>query len=691
MPKKLLKHKPIIAGFPHILHGGDYNPDQWLHCPEIINEDFRLAKIAGCNAFSICIFGWSAIEPQEGVYNFAWLDDIMERLHACGYKAILATPSAAKPAWLATEYPEVRRIKADGRREPQITRHNHCYSSPVYRKKVANINRRLAERYGEHPALGMWHVSNEYNGCCYCELCLDNFRRWLKNRYQSLEALNEAWWTSFWSHTFSSWEQINPFDYSIECQVIDWKRFITAMTVEFYQHEVAALREYSVHTPITINMMGTFEGLDYYKFAPHVSVITDDHYPQYCADEFLVDKAVNTSFTHDMHRAMKKGQPWMLMESCPSATNWQPVSKLKAPGIHTLEMIQAVAHGADGCLYFQYRKSRGCQEKFHGAVIDHVGHEHTRVFREVSEVGNILSRLDGIIGTTTKAEVALIYDWENRWALQASSGPNNNNQDDAKGYLDECLAHYKPFWQAGYAVDVIESTADFTGYRLLVAPMLYMTRAGVAERLKQFVHQGGTVVMTYLSGIVDQRALCHLGGWPGEGLREVFGIWAEELDAPHDHETHTVRVKAEKAGFSGTFTAKTYCDLIHAEKADILGTYREDFYKGRPALTVNTYGKGRAFYLAFRSEGPDFPAAFYRTLAKKIKLKSAWPQSLPDGVFARQRTAGKDKFTFLMNFTGKRHKLKPDRKSFTDLVSNKKISGTITLAPWQTMILKKQK
>jgi beta-galactosidase len=682
------KYEPIISNSPHMLHGGDYNPDQWLHSPEIIDEDFRIAKIAGVNSFSICIFGWSAIEPEEGKYTFDWLDGIMDRIAAEGGNAILSTPSAAKPAWLGTKYPETRRVDRNGHREPHRGRANHCYSSPIYREKVANINRRMAERYANHPALGMWHISNEYHGTCYCELCQDNFRKWLKERYGSLEKLNEAWWTSFWSHKFNSWDEINPFDHIIECQVVDWKRFVNYMTLDFYLHEKAAVKEFSENIPVVINMMGFFESVDYYKFAPHVDVVTDDCYPQFCADEHLVDKAVNTAFTHDMHRAMKNGKPWMLMESCPTATNWQPVSKLKAPGIHTLEMMQAVAHGADGCLYFQYRKSRGCGEKLHGAVIDHVGHENTRVFEEIAAVGKILGRMDNVIGTTTETEVALIYDWENRWAIHASAGPNNKKHEHQdKGYLQECQAHYHSFWQQGIPVDVIESTADFSSYKLIIIPMLFMTRDGVAERIREFVENGGTAVMTYLSGIVDQRVLCHLGGWPGAGLREVFGIWAEEIDAPYDFEEHSISMNS-KSGFTGTFKAKTYCDLIHAENAEVLATYNEDFYKGRPAVTVNEFGKGKAYYIAFRGDGNDFYRDFYEKLADDSSLKTDWHHKLPEGVCVRHRGTGDERITFIMNFTGKPSTLELGEESYTDIVSNQKVTGNIPLNPWQVLVLR---
>nr|MBO2494623.1 beta-galactosidase [Clostridia bacterium] len=686
-----MKYPPINPKFPHFLHGGDYNPDQWKHMPEIWDEDMRLMKLAHCNVMSVGIFSWASLEPEEGKFEFGWLDTIMDKLAENGIYAILATPSGARPAWLAQKYPEVLRVLPNRQRILFGGRHNHCYTSPVYREKTRLINQKLAERYKDHPALLAWHVSNEYGGECHCELCQQAFREWLKKKYDNdLDKLNRAWWTSFWSHTYTDWDQIqSPAPHgegSIHGLNLDWKRFVTHQTVEFMKNEIAPLREITPDVPVTTNFMGTYPGLNYWKFAPELDVISWDNYPRWHGEEPDWELAYKVAFVHDINRSLKGGKPFMLMESTPSMTNWMKVAKLKRPGMHLLSSIQAVAHGSDTVQYFQWRKSRGCVEKFHGAVVDHCGHENTRVFRDVAEVGKVLEKLDPIIGTTVRPEVAIIYDWENRWAIDDMKGLIQ----DKKDYLLTCQSHYRPFWENGVPVDVIDMDCDFSGYKLLIAPMLYMVRPGVAERIEKFVEEGGTFVTTYWSGIVDENDLCFLGGFPGP-LRKVTGIWSEEIDSLYDDDVnHVVMKDGNPLGLKGEYEARELCDLIHAETAEVLATYRDDFYAGRPALTVNSFGKGKAYYIAFRNNG-DFLTDFYRALVAELKLKKAVDTELPQGVTAQMRTDGERVFVFILNFVPEERQVDLREMRFKDMITGEDVTGCIVLPPYGVKILERLK
>jgi len=370
----------MITRFPainprcrHMLHGGDYNPDQWSRTPEIWDADMRLMQLAGGNAMTIGIFSWSALEPAEGQFEFGWMDTIMDKLAANGTYAVLATPSGAKPAWMSRAYPEVRRMNADGQRQPHGGRHNHCRTSPVYREKCRLINTRLAERYKDHPALLVWHASNEYDGGdCHCALCYAAFRDWLKARYHhDIDQLNHAYWSSFWSHTFPDWSDVEPTDHSVHGLMLDWERFKTAQTIDFYNAETAPLRTLTPGVPITTNFMPESDTLDYAAFAAAVDVVSWDSYPRWHEGESDVDEAARVGLVHDMCRAMNGGKPFMLMESVPSIATRGCIKKMKKPGMHLLSSLQAVAHGSDTVQYFQWRKSRGGVEKFHGAVVDH--------------------------------------------------------------------------------------------------------------------------------------------------------------------------------------------------------------------------------------------------------------------------------------------------------------------------------
>ncbi len=678
---------PINPKCPHMLHGGDYNPDQWIRSPEIWDEDMRLMKLAGCNAMSVGIFAWAALEPAEGRFELGWLDTIMDKLADNGAYAVLATPSGAKPAWMSRAYPEIRRVKADGHRQPHWQRHNHCCTSPVYREKCTIMNTKLAERYKDHPALLAWHVSNEYNGGdCQCELCLAAFHAWLRERYDNdIGKLNHAYWSAFWAHTFPDWESVIPIDGGIHGLVLDWERFKTHQTIDFFKAEAAPLREITPDVPVTTNFMNGSDTLDYWAFARAVDVISWDSYPNWHENEDDVGEAVLTARMHDQCRAMKGGKPWMLMESVPSIPTRGRVKKRKEPGMHLLSSLQAVAHGSDTVQYFQWRKSRGCMEKFHGAVVDHLGTEHTREFREVAEVGEALARLDDVVGTGVQPEVALIQDWENEWAIR--EGARVYLGDNTK-YRRECTAHYRPFWETGVPVDVIDQTCELDHYKLVVVPMAYMLRPGFAERLGAFVEQGGTAVMTYWSAVVDESDLCFLGGVPGEGLREVFGVREEESQSYFPGESVGIAMSEGNAlGVTGAYEGVDTCSVIHPEGSEVLATYTDQYFSGSPALTVNAFGRGKAYYIAARTKG-SFLAEFYGRLVADLAIRRALDTELPPGVTAQLRTDGETRFVFLMNFNDHQTQVTLD-KTYTDLLTGRTRGAAVTLERYGVMVLRR--
>jgi beta-galactosidase len=430
-------------------------------------------------------------------------------------------------------------------------------------------------------------------------------------------------------------------------------------------------------------MMGTVEGIDYWKMAAELDVASWDSYPLYHDRDDTIKLAATIAMAHDMYRSMKGGRPFMLMESCPSAPNWPPIGKLKKPGVHKLASLQAVAHGADTVQYFQWRKNRGSFEKFHGAVVDHVGHEQTRIFREVADVGQTLEKLRDVIGTTVPAQAALIHDWENRWSLEGAGGPRHD-----KKYMPTCEAHYQALWEMGVPTDVINEDQPLDRYKLVIAPMLYMIRPGVAERLERFVKTGGTLVTTFLSGISNESDLCFLGGWPGP-LRPLLGIWAEELDVLYDDERRTI-VSSELGasyGLHGTYAADTFCDLIHAESAQVLATYSDGFYAGRPAATVNLVERGKAIYLAARGE-QRMLGDLYRKLVVDLKIERAIDAELPEGVTAQVRQGNDQRFVFLLNFSRKPQEIRLPGAGYVDAISGETMVGSVKLPADGVIVLR---
>lgn len=646
-----------------MLHGGDYNPDQWLSSPDILARDIELMKQAHVNCVSLAIFAWSALEPEEGVYTFDWLQNVIDRLYENGIYTVLATPSGARPAWMAQKYPEVLRVDETLHRNHYGDRHNHCYTSPIYREKVWEMDSRLSKAFGNHPGVILWHISNEYSGACYCPLCQEEFRRFLKKKYKTLDALNAAYWTGFWSHTYTDWSQIEApvprGEMLLHGLSIDWHRFVTQRTVDFFNWEKAAVRAGGSELPVTTNLMSFYYDLDYTKFADSLDLVSWDSYPSWRTDpRGDVAVAIHTAMAHDYMRSLKR-QPFLLMENTPNQVNWKQINRLKAPGQNLLAAMQAVAHGSNSVQYFQWRQSRGGNEKFHGAVVDHYGEPDTRVFREVAEVGKTLEQLAPLCKTCPQPQVALILDRENEWAIDEACGPRKPMR-----YEETLESHYQAFWRLGIGVDVVSADADLTPYRLVIAPMLYMYREGVAEKLRAFVEAGGTLVGTYWSGLVDENDLCYLGPTPAGGMHEVFGVRYQEIDPLRDTDENAMTWNGR------TYALHDLCELVepladrwveegedgptacfaaNEKTAEILACYEKDFYAGYPALTVHNFGKGKAYYLASRAEDA-FYVDFYTKLAGELSLSRALDADLPEGVTATLREGEGCKVVCVQNF-----------------------------------------
>ncbi len=645
----------FLTPYPHMLHGADYNPEQWMQSPDILRQDIEQMKQANMNCMSVGIFAWSALEPAEGEYRLDWLGEVIDRLYENGIYTVLATPSGAKPLWMSQKYPEIRRVSAQRVRELSGGRHNHCYTSPVYREKVYAINRQLANRFGRHPGVILWHISNELQGECHCPLCQEAFREWLKTRYGTLEALNAAWWTAFWSHTYTDWSQIEPpsprGETAVHGLTLDWKRFVTHQTCTFFENETAPIRAANPDLPVTTNLMGFYDGIDYRRLAPLVDVVSWDSYPVWHSrpDGDETFNAFWADAFSDYCRSML-GKPFLIMENTPSQTNWQEVCRPKTWGFHRLTAISNLAHGADSIQYFQWRQSRGCAEKFHGAVMTHANRTDTRVFQEVAGVGAMLKKLDALCGAQTPARTAILYDTESHWAVNAAQGPRNAGIGDT----DLMLRFYLPFWQAGIPVDIVDSDADFTGYDLLLVPMLYLLRGDVSRRLQEFARRGGTLVMTLHTGLTDEHDLCYMGDTPGEGLAALAGIRYLETDPLYDGMEERIRILRAPFPLAEEYRCERLCERIAAEGAEVLAVYGHDnpcMPDDLPCLTRNAVGRGTVYYLAAYPE-QKFLLDFLLRLASRLGIQPALETALPYGVVTAVRVATDGtRFLFAMNWT----------------------------------------
>lgn len=620
-----------------IPYGGDYNPEQWPE--ETWEEDMRLLKLAHIDIVTLNVFSWASLQSDDDVYHFEKLDKIMELVKKHGLNVCLATSTGAHPAWMARKHPDILRVEANGMKRKFGSRHNSCPNSPTYQKYAVALASKLAERYKGYDNIVAWHISNEYGGECYCENCEKKFREWLKEKYQTIEEVNRAWDTAFWGHTFYDFEDIvapnllsEHFDNdrsTFQGISLDYRRFNSESILNAYRLEYDAIHAITPDIPITTNLMGTYQPLDYQMWGKYMDFISWDNYPTNDTPTSSV------ALRHDLMRGLKQGKPFALMEQTPSVQNWQPFNMLKRPGVMRLWSYQAVAHGADTVMFFQMKRSIGACEKYHGAVIDHAGHENTRVFREVAELGSELDRLkDQTLGARCDAKVAILFDWDNWWAISYSSGPTI--------YLDYCREvehYYKALFDLHIPVDMIGVEDDLSKYDLVIAPVLYMVKTGYDEKLRAYVKNGGRFLTTFFSGYVDEHDLVTVGGYPGK-LRDILGIWVEEEDAlPEDmHNFFHYNGK--------TYPASMLCDLLHTEGAEALAFYEKDFYAGMPVLTKNAFGKGFGYYVATQSDD-DFYREYLGGICREAGIEPIL--EAPGDIEVTRRVNNNGTFVFLLN------------------------------------------
>ncbi len=650
-------------------HGGDYNPEQWPRATW--DDDFRLMKDAGWTVITVGVFSWVSLQPDEDTFTFEWLDEIFERALAAGLKVVLATPSAAQPAWMSEKYPQMLRSDERGIRNHHSGRTNYCPNSADYRRLSGEMARRLAERYGSHRALILWHVSNEYSWRCMCDVCAEKFRGWLRARYGTLDAVNAAYWTPFWSHTFTEWSQILPPRENGEIHMhglnIDYFRFMTESQLACYTNERDILRKITPNVPITTNLMGAYKPLDYRRWAKEMDVVAWDCYPNPDAQPGQV------AFMHATFRGLKDGQPFLLLEQTPSSQNWQEVNALKRPGVLRLWSYLAVAHGADSAMYFQWRRGRGGVEKLHGAIVEHGGRSDTRVFREVSRLGAEFAALgDKINGATTEAQVAVVFDWDNWHALEDAVGPVRE-----KRYHDTVSSHYAAVYAHNAAVDVVFPDSDLSRYKVVIAPMLWMVKAGFGEKIEAFVAGGGTFIATYMSGRVDETDLAFENGYPGP-LSRVLGVWVEETDALYPGQSNTIEMRDGRVYVCGRLA-----DITHTTSAETVATYGGDFYAGTPVITVNRFGSGQAYYLGSEPE-PAFLEDFYGRI---LDEKGVTPLlAAPEGVEVTVRHKNGRPILFVLNHNETAATVTLD-KPYENLLSGARVSDTLHLEGYDVAIL----
>ncbi|MET9732105.1 beta-galactosidase [Streptomyces sp. NPDC006458] len=654
-------------GLTRLAFGGDYNPEQWPE--DVWHEDVRLMREAGVTMVSVGIFSWALLEPAPGVYDFGWLDRVLGLLHENGIRVDLGTPTVVPPVWFYRAHPEALPVTADGTRYEFGSRGAICHSNPGYRAAAADITTRLAERYADHPALAMWHVHNEYGlpvSACYCDTCAGHFRDWLRTTYGTVEAVNEAWGTAFWGQRYGDLDEINPPrttpTVGNPAQALDYRRFADATVRENFRAERDVLHRLSPGVPVTTNFMTALsqcDSMDYWAWGREVDIVTNDHY-------LITDGRrthVNLAMAADLTRSVAGGAPWLLLEHSTSGVNWQQRNPAKAPGQMARNSLAHVARGSEGAMFFQWRQSRRGAEKFHSAMVPHGGTD-TRVWREVVELGAALDVLAPIRGTRTVADVAVLWDWHSWWAQGLDWRPSEDH--DARERAD---TFYETLYDRHLTVDFAHPEADLSAYPLVVVPALYLMTKTAGDNLRSYVEQGGTLVVSYFSGIVDEHDAVHEGAYPGV-LRDVLGLTVEEFSPLLPGE----RVRLN--GPDGSeLNGDVWTEFVVPRGAETVWTYADGLTAGRPAVTRHALGRGTAWYVSTRLDGEALDAVLGRAAADAGVAPLV---ELPRDVEVVRRAGEQGSYLFAVNHTAGEAKVPLDATG-TELLTGEPVEGRLTV------------
>ncbi|MFY1627489.1 beta-galactosidase [Micromonospora sp. WMMD735] len=653
-----------------IYFGADYNPEQWPE--QVWADDVALMRRAGVNLVSVGIFSWALLEPSPGRYEFGWLDRALDVLHAGGIRVDLATATASPPPWLAHRHPETLPRTVDGTVLWPGGRQGYCPSSPIFRQHSLALVETVADRYAEHPAVVMWHVSNElgcHNVHCYCDVSAEAFRDWLRERYGDLDRLNDAWGTTFWSQRYHDWAEINPPraapTFANPTQQLDFLRFSSDAQRAQLRAEREVLKR-RVGQPVTTNfMIGMgIKHMDYHSWAADVDLVANDHYLTVTDP----NAHLGLAFAADHTRGVAGGDPWLLMEHSTSAVNWQPRNVAKTPGQLRRNSLTHVARGADGVLFFQWRASRAGAEKFHSALVPHAGPD-TKVFDEVCRLGADLTALAEVRGSRVDADVAILFDWEAWWGVELDSHPSVDVT-----YADRMRALYDALWRAGVTADVVHPSTDLSGYRLVLVPTLYLVRDADAEALGRYVAGGGTALVTYFSGIVDEHDHIRLGGYPG-AFRDLLGVRTEEFFP---------LLAGERVALDDGSTADVWTEWLHPAGAEVVASYEDGPLPGVPALTRHRVGDGTAWYLATRLDEAATDALVGRLLTEAGVRP---PAAAPPGVEVVRRRADDRSWLFVVNHTDAEATLDV---TGTDLLTGQPCGGTLRVPAGEVAVVREE-
>jgi len=627
-----LKSQSTASHPPAILLGTAWYPEQW---PESRwDADLELMQKADIHMVRVGEFAWSRMEPSEGQYDFDWLDHAVTAASKHGIYTVLGTPSAAPPAWLTQKYPETLRMEEDGRWAEHGNRQQFNFDNPNYRELARKIAEQMVKRFGHNPWVIGWQIDNEYAEESYDPGTKAQFQQWVKARYGTLDNLNARWTTSYWSQTYSDWNQI-PIEtgYGNPGLLLSWRRFVSDTWRSYQKNQLDVIRANSDPRQfITTNMMGWFDRYDHYVVSQDLDLASWDDY----VGEGHLDPAKNGA-THDLTRGFKRKNFWV-METQPGSVNWAPINNALDKGEVRAMAWHAIGHGADTVSYWQWRSALNGQEEYHGTL---VGADGTPVplYSEVQQLGQEFAKASPVLaGTTVKSDVAILHSYDSRWAI---NWQKHNSKYDP---VAEIVSYYKPLRAISQSIDIVAPTAPLTQYKLVVAPGLNVLSDAAAKNLENYVRQGGHLVLGQRSGMKDDDNGLQRERQPGP-LVDLLGGRVEQYYALTD----PVPIQ----GKFGPGESKLWAELLSAKDSgtEVLETYGKSngWLDGQPAAITRKVGNGRITYIgAWLDDVAMQSAAKWMTDVSGVK--PVLP-SVPEGVDVYPRYGGRGTVLILVNFS----------------------------------------
>lgn len=627
----------------NIRFGADYYPEHWDE--KRLETDAKLMHDMGIDVVRMAEFSWSKLEPEKGIFQFDWLDNAINTLAKYNIRVVLGTPSAAPPAWIIEEIPDLLPLDSQGRVRGFGGRHHNCQSNIAYKEHIKRLVSKMAHHYKDNPNVIGWQIDNElgnsHNDLCHCKSCREHFQKWLQYKYKTIEQLNKEWGTNFWSQTYDKFEQIptpmiTPTSHNPSL-LLDWKRFHSDLIVEFQQFQIDILREICPHQFITHNLMGFFNLIDYFDLADNLDFVSHDQYPMgFYDDPQPIKEPSALAADLDLMRSLKNQTFW-IMEQQAGPSGWEILGRTPKPGQLALWAAQSIAHGADTVVFFRWRTcAYGTEEYWHG-ILPHSGIPGRRYYELQKFIQEIVPHMENFKNSLPESEVAILYSYEQSWAFEIQPHHPELN------YINQIRKYYKGLYNQNIPVDFISGNNNFEKYKLVIAPLQFLVSDKLVESLTEYVEQGGILVLTMRSGVKEMNNQCHIeADLPGK-LTGLVGGTITDYDCLRDHDMG-IRYK------DTDYRCEKWCDILKPEKAESISKYTEDFYAGQPAITVNKSGKGLVYYIGTEPE-QKLIDDFLADIVNESGIERIY-DTPAEVEFVRRRTKDAD-YIFALNHTGK--------------------------------------